>query len=369
MKSIVGVICFIFCCSICVRGQELSNSKVHWVKNKNWSEIKKIAASLNRPIFIDCYTTWCGPCKFLDREVYTNDSVGMRLNKDYVCLRLQFDQTEKDDPAIRSWYATTKKMIAEYNITGYPTLLFLDSKGNLLTKSTGVYTENAISRFLQMIDEAQNPQSQFYPILKSLRLHPNDESILKKGILASNNAGEYAISDSLMKIYVPKHLHDFSQENTQFLLIALHRTSDPHFAELVENRSRFDATLNTAAFTNLLMHIIMNSHPYYEMIFSGRGQSGMHYTLPEPNWSSIQDSLNIHYPSITNQVIAYSKIDFWNYELNWTQWYDAVHKYVLLFKKQTVYSDLAEWSKDIKNHFPNDTSKIVFADALVQKAQ
>ena len=39
-----------------------------------WEQIKQKAKQENKYIFIDAYTTWCGPCKMMDEYVYANDS-------------------------------------------------------------------------------------------------------------------------------------------------------------------------------------------------------------------------------------------------------------------------------------------------------
>ncbi|MEO1449252.1 MAG: thioredoxin family protein, partial [Bacteroidota bacterium] len=34
-------------------------------KSGTWDEIKAMAAESDKPIFVDAYTTWCGPCKWM----------------------------------------------------------------------------------------------------------------------------------------------------------------------------------------------------------------------------------------------------------------------------------------------------------------
>ena len=42
-----------------------------------WADILKKAADQNKPIFVDAYTTWCGPCKWMAKNTFTDEKVGL----------------------------------------------------------------------------------------------------------------------------------------------------------------------------------------------------------------------------------------------------------------------------------------------------
>lgn len=47
----------------------------------SWAEIKAKAKAENKFIFVDAYTTWCGPCKWLSKKVFPQKKVGDLFNK------------------------------------------------------------------------------------------------------------------------------------------------------------------------------------------------------------------------------------------------------------------------------------------------
>lgn len=79
----------------------------------------------NKPVFIDCYTTWCGPCKWMSANIFTEDSVANYYNNNYICLKIDMEKGEGIDIA------------KKYTIRAYPTLLYLDDKGEKLLVSVG----------------------------------------------------------------------------------------------------------------------------------------------------------------------------------------------------------------------------------------
>ena len=46
----------------------------------------------NKLVFIDVYTTWCGPCKWLSKNVFTDDAVGTYYNEHFVCIKVDAEK-------------------------------------------------------------------------------------------------------------------------------------------------------------------------------------------------------------------------------------------------------------------------------------
>lgn len=79
-----------------------------------WSEVVAEAKKQNKPIFVDAYTTWCGPCKWMTANVFSNKEVGDYFNQNFI--NYKFDMEKGEGP-----------VFARNNgIKAYPTLLFFD---------------------------------------------------------------------------------------------------------------------------------------------------------------------------------------------------------------------------------------------------
>lgn len=97
----------------------------------SWEEATTKARTEGKPLFIDIWASWCGPCKRLAREVFPMREVGEYFNENFVCYSLQIDPA--DSVARRT--ATT--VADRYRVKALPTLLWLDGEGRLLHSSVG----------------------------------------------------------------------------------------------------------------------------------------------------------------------------------------------------------------------------------------
>ena len=100
------------------------------------SEAKVLAEKSGKMIFIDCYTVWCGPCKWMAANSFQNEEVAALYNSNFINMKVEM---EKD--------ADGKELAMKYEVRAYPTLLIIDSKGNLIRKEIGAKDANAMITF------------------------------------------------------------------------------------------------------------------------------------------------------------------------------------------------------------------------------
>src|SRR5208283_2288937 len=83
----------------------------------------KAAASEGKLVFIDFFTTWCGPCKQLDARTWSDPAVGRLVGEKAVALKI--DAEKQSDLAVL------------YRIDAYPTLLLLKADGTEIDRLVG----------------------------------------------------------------------------------------------------------------------------------------------------------------------------------------------------------------------------------------
>ncbi|MBK9569336.1 MAG: DUF255 domain-containing protein [Chitinophagaceae bacterium] len=69
-------------------------TEITFEKSLTWKQIKEKAAKENKMIFFDAYTSWCGPCKYLENKVYTDDAVASYYNANYINVKFDMEDGE-----------------------------------------------------------------------------------------------------------------------------------------------------------------------------------------------------------------------------------------------------------------------------------
>lgn len=123
-----------------------------------------LAAQKKNPkkIFVDVYTVWCGPCKMLDRNTFSNKNVINYINKNFYAVKFNGEGTEEitynghtyTNPGYqqgRSGRNATHQFTGALRVTGYPTLAYFDEKGNLIQAVAGYQSPQQLEIFLKMM--------------------------------------------------------------------------------------------------------------------------------------------------------------------------------------------------------------------------
>jgi len=97
-----------------------------FLKSSSLSKVLDRAAEEDKLVFVDIYTSWCLPCKMMDEDVFSHEGTADIINADFVSYKVNAEKANGPDLA------------TQYQVRSYPTLLFLDSKGNILERKEGV---------------------------------------------------------------------------------------------------------------------------------------------------------------------------------------------------------------------------------------
>lgn len=100
---------------------------INFIPTQPFEQVRKTAAEQKKNIFVDCFATWCGPCKLMAKETFPQRAVGDYVNSHFISI--QYD-VEKG-PGIE-FYKNYGK-----NIPGLPTILIIDPTGKVLHSVVG----------------------------------------------------------------------------------------------------------------------------------------------------------------------------------------------------------------------------------------
>ncbi len=197
----------------------------------SYSEAVQEAKSTNKIIMIDFYTTWCGPCKMLDKTTWKDKKVRKWLDERTIPLKID---AEKNRPLAK-----------KFEVAAYPTMVFIDGNGKIVGRLVGYrapeqfigaandalsgITESSIARDKLKEDE-NNPMLRMQLANKLVREKKYEEAV-NQYVWCWEQGGEhnpsyhavrasFLLSDiaRLSKKYAPmqekmKHWRDSAKEN------------------------------------------------------------------------------------------------------------------------------------------------------------
>lgn len=100
---------------------------IHWTDSLE--KAKKLALKEHKPIFIDFWAVWCGPCKQMLKTTYKDKAV-VEKSKQFISVLINADK----DP----------KTMKTYSVGSLPTMLFLSSKGKLISQTTSLKSADEV---------------------------------------------------------------------------------------------------------------------------------------------------------------------------------------------------------------------------------
>ncbi|MCB1171917.1 MAG: thioredoxin family protein [Leptospiraceae bacterium] len=114
----------------------------------------KQAASANKPLIIDIYASWCMYCRRMQSEVYPDPAI-QKLTNQFIRVRLNGEKHPD--------------LMTRYTVRGFPTMIFLNSRGLLIGRLSGYQNAGRLSKYLnEMLNQARENKK----ILEQLKGDP-----------------------------------------------------------------------------------------------------------------------------------------------------------------------------------------------------
>lgn len=110
-----------------------------------WQETLDKARAEGKLVFLDAYTSWCGPCKLLSRNTFPDSAVGVFFNQHFVCAKIDMEKGEGP------------KLAENFSVNVYPTLIFADASGNLVHRAVGYHLPEQL---IELGKKAIDPSTQ-----------------------------------------------------------------------------------------------------------------------------------------------------------------------------------------------------------------
>lgn len=113
-------------------------------QEKTFDELLADAKAQDKLIFIDAYTTWCGPCKMMTAKVFPQEAVGSVYNKKFI--NAKFDMEKGEGP----------ELARRFSVMAYPTYLFVNGDGELVHKGLGYIPATELLALADVAESDEN---------------------------------------------------------------------------------------------------------------------------------------------------------------------------------------------------------------------
>lgn len=102
----------------------------------------------NKKLMVDCYTLWCGPCRYMATNVFPNDTLGKFMNEHFVCMKLDMEHGEGPERN------------KTFNVKAYPTFIFFDADGKEMNRFEGMAYQEEFQKRCERILKGEAPISE-----------------------------------------------------------------------------------------------------------------------------------------------------------------------------------------------------------------
>lgn len=199
------------------------NRSIHF-DHGTWTELQAKARKEHKLIFVDAYTTWCGPCKQMAKQVFTNDTAADFYNANFINAKIDMEKGEGPELA------------RQYQVNCYPTLLFIDGDGKLAHRTSG---SMPVNDFVALGKTARDATRNFSWYVTHYEERKTDAAFLTAYIDAI--AGTCLSADKELAQYFSLQSDDdlWSDANWRMINDYSNQLDAREFKFLVANKARF----------------------------------------------------------------------------------------------------------------------------------
>ena len=137
MKQIIIII------AVCLLAAGSWAKDIEW--QKNYDNALAQAKKDKKLVLVDIYTDWCGWCKKLDHDTYSDKDVQAKVAKNFVAVKINPEKSE-----------VGRKLMEQFGGRGFPFIVFVDADGKKISQLGGYMPAAA---FLKQLEQVATPVS------------------------------------------------------------------------------------------------------------------------------------------------------------------------------------------------------------------
>lgn len=210
----------------------------------SFAEALKKAKDEGKLLFMDCYTTWCGPCKMMSDKVFTLKEIGEYFNSNFVNLKMDMEKKEG------------RELQKKYGVEAFPTMFLLDGDGNVVYRIRGAHDAQ---NFMTMIKRGMEVTIPFH--LQKSRYDAGDRSVelMSEYFQTMADAGYVKDAEGEVRSYLGtlKAPELYSKAAWKLYENFVTRVTDLEFKHLMTHREKFVENLGDNTVNKKIERVIV----------------------------------------------------------------------------------------------------------------
>ncbi len=188
-----------------------------------WQEALEAAFEEEKVIFVDAYTTWCGPCKKMAKNTFTNAEVGEFHNANFINVKL-----DMESDAGMEWRR-------KYPVSAYPTLYYINVEEEVVLKTVGAKDPKAL---LEMSMSAASKDDRSVVYAEKYDAGDRSYEVVYNYVRTLNKANKPSLKIS--NAYLKEQENLTTEENLRFILEAAVQVDAKSFSLLEANKNKIE---------------------------------------------------------------------------------------------------------------------------------
>lgn len=329
---------------------------LRWNEGLSWNQVKAKAKHEDKYIFVDCFATWCGPCKFMDKYVYTNDTLYKYLNENFVSVKFQMDKTKHDTEIIMNLYGDADLIKSKYKVSSYPTVLLFSPDGYIIGRFEGVKSTQAIISKCRSITISDN---RYHRLLREYLNDSLSSDLLKELAIKTKSLGDAELSLKIAERYLtildPNSLSDksnvsflrefresknacqlaqryimgldndslFVKSNLEFLASFIYCVSKRGYDIFKNYSSKVNTIVGDEAFSKKAIDFLV-----YKEVIEPLENIAKDNDI-DPKWEVMEEIIRRKYGlKLANRMVLHTKIVWYQNRKDWSRYSNYANKYI-----------------------------------------
>lgn len=160
------------------------------------------AKAEKKMVFLDCYTSWCGPCKMMARDIFPQKKVGDFMNPKFICIKIDMEKGE--GPSL------TQK----FQVSAFPTFIIFNSDAQEIGRFLGGSDADG---FIDRVKKASIDNGSI-DMDKQWEQGNRDESFLKQYLTSLGNAYKNQRANDVAEALLDSKAESFASDSASAMI-------------------------------------------------------------------------------------------------------------------------------------------------------